>query len=139
MNTSDRPSVAFDASAILAWFWAEPGYRVVRSTLRAAAKERGKCLLHRLTLMEVYARLLRYGMLRMDARRQVQTLPNMGFTVVEPTESLLMSAAELRAETDIPLLDAVVAQTAIEARASILTADPDFRRLAGRIPLIWVR
>jgi predicted nucleic acid-binding protein len=59
--------------------------------------------------------------------------------VIEPEEALLMSAAELRAETDIPLLDAVVAQTAIANRAAVLTADPDFRRVATRVRVIWVR
>lgn len=136
---SETAPTVLDASAVLTWFDAEPGYRKVASLMRDLQEGRSRVLIHRLTLMEIYARVLRQGIAAREARQQLLALERIGVRVIEPEAEQLMEAAELRAFFDLPLLDAVVAQCAQSNGAAVLTADPDFRKVASKIRISWVR
>jgi len=121
-----------DAFAWLAWLQDEPGAAAVQQRLDEAERGHAECVTSIINLGEAYYRLVRVerreeaeSLWRMASRR---TLP---VAVKDATRRRVRRAAELKANHAIAYADAFAVATALEFRATLLTGDPEIKRLEG--------
>ncbi len=116
--------VVFDASAVLALLFEEPGAAVVRAQLRIG-------VIGAANLAEVLAKLSDHGLPAMEAVRAVAIL---GLEVAPMTEAQAGRSAELRPMTravGLSLGDRACLALAAELGAPALTADRSWDAVAG--------
>lgn len=124
--SSSAPGAAavFDASAVLALLFEEPGAEVARAHLRTG-------VIGAANLAEVLAKLSDHGLPAREAARAVAIL---GLEVVSMTETQALRSAELRPATRVAGLslgDRACLALAAELGASALTADRGWDAVAG--------
>lgn len=130
--------VVFDSSAVLAFLLLEPGAARVKAELRACQARTSEGWIAPVTLAEIHRRLRR----SLDASAARRAIDHLLLTPLAPAEmdrELATVAAEWSFETGVGLFDTLVAATAARLAARVLTADPDFRRLGGRVETTFIR
>ncbi len=116
--------VVFDASAVLALLFEEPGAEMVRAQLRTG-------VIGAANLAEVLAKLSDHGLPVMEA---VRTVTILGLEVAPMTEAQAGRSAELRPMTrsvGLSLGDRACLALAAELGAPALTADRSWDAVAG--------
>ncbi len=116
--------VVFDASAVLALLFEEPGAEVARAQLRTG-------VIGAANLAEVLAKLSDHGLPTVEAARAVTIL---GLEVAPMTEAQAGRSAELRPITravGLSLGDRACLALAAELGALVLTADRSWDAVAG--------
>lgn len=127
-------SYLFDTSALLALRYDEAGADRVETLLRAGHSGKALCLVSFMSRMEYFYNIWRgegKGT-ALQAHLQLKALP---LSQIDPTESLLLLAGEIKATYPLSLADSWIAATAIEKRAVLVHKDPEFEPLKGRITL----
>jgi len=128
----------FDSHALLAFFQKERGTEVVAKILRRALKQRLDRLICVINLGEIiYMTKRRFG-----DRKKVEILGRvyqLGFKVLPAPESLVYKAAELKAEYPISYADCFALACAREHSASLVTGDPEFKRVAHLVNIDWIQ
>ena len=121
-----------DAFAWLAWLQDEPGAATVQRRLDEAERGDAECVTSIINLGEAYYRLV-----RVERREEAESLWRMALrrtlpvAVKEATRRRVRRAAELKASHAIAYADAFAVATALEFRATLLTGDPEIKRLEG--------
>jgi predicted nucleic acid-binding protein len=120
------PRICLDTSALLTLRDDEPGAERVAQILEG----RSRCSACFITRIEVLYRVWiddgeRAGRL---AYEQLQALPK---EWLEPTEPLLVFAAEIKARHPLSLADAWIAAAALRSGSTLLHKDPEFRAIAN--------
>jgi predicted nucleic acid-binding protein len=126
-----------DSFALLALLQAEPGAERVRQLLEEADRGEQELYISSVNFGEVFYNVEdRYGE---DAARELAvTLNEAPLHVVEVDRALALVAARLKAGTGVGYLDCFVAALAQQLGLSLVTGDPDFRRLEGRVQIEWL-
>lgn len=138
MKTVPVENLVLDASAVLAYLLAERGAHHVKTDLRACQAGARRGWLSALTLAEL-ARRLRRSLAREDAHRSLDHLLLTPLGVVPVDGEIARTAGDWAYDTGVGLADCVVAATGARLAARVLTADPDFRRLADRARIDLLR
>ena len=73
-----------------------------------------------------HAELIRHSMARLP------------IVLVPADEEISLHAARLKAKHKIPFADAFAAATALRHDATLVTADPDFKKLGSQIKIMWL-
>lgn len=128
----------FDASALLAMFFAEPGMEKMRELFQKSAETDHPALISALNWAEVlYLMERRRGVDGMDtARRFRRTMP---IEVVALDSGLAESAALLKNRHELGLAAAFAAALAKSRNAELVTADNEFKRLEKEIRINWLK
>ena len=63
----------------------------------------------------------------------------LGVKVLPAPESLVYKAAELKAEYPISYADCFALACALENSATLVTGDPDFKKVAHLVSIRWIR
>ncbi len=126
-----------DSFAVLAWMQDEPGAEKVEALLLEARRAALPLLLTVVNLGEVYYRVARqHGHpLAEGIVRQLHALP-VEFCVCD--EQLSLAAARIKADFPLAFADAVAAAAAQQEGASVVTGDPEFRKIEHLVPIEWL-
>ena len=128
----------FDSHALLAFFQNEKGAEAVAGILRKATKtgvDRFICLIN---LGEIlYLTKRRFS----DAKKMevLTRVHQLGIKILSIPDSLVYEAAELKAQYTLSYADCFALACARNQSASIVTGDPDFKKVSHLAKIIWIR
>jgi len=129
--------IVFDAHAILRWTQKESGYQKVKSLMVACREGSVSGYMNRINLGEVHYKTIRVLGLE-GAKDFMENFARLPITVVLPDEPLIWKAAELKAQYPISYADCFAAATALIHNASVVTGDPEFKKLTKILSVDWL-
>ena len=129
--------IVFDAHAILRWTQKEPGYQKVKSLMVACREGSVSGYVNRINLGEVHYKTIRV-LGPEGAKDFMENFVRLPITIVLPDEALIWKAAELKAQYPISYADCFAAATALIHNASVLTGDPEFKKLSKVVSVDWL-
>ncbi|MEW6567592.1 MAG: type II toxin-antitoxin system VapC family toxin [Chloroflexota bacterium] len=131
------PPRVLDAYALLAFLTDEPGGDEVARLLRRAVETRTRLAMTTVNLGEVWYAIART---RSDeiADSLIQDIQGMAVEVVNVDWLLARQAAELKAAGGVAYADCFAAALARMRGASVITGDPEFKRLEPVVKVHWL-
>lgn len=128
-------SYVLDAWALLALLQGEePAAGRVRQLLVEGSQHQADLLVSMVNLGEAYYRIgRRKG--RAIAAETLTEMRSLPLTVVAASDDMILDAADLKMEYAISYADAFAAALAARTGATLVSGDPDFIQLTGRIEL----
>ena len=124
-----------DAWALLAMLQGEePAATRVGQLLRASEQQEATLLLSMINLGEVYYRTGR-RIHRAAAAEALKEIRRLSLTIVPTTDDLVLAAADFKMEYAISYADAFAVALADRSGATLVSGDPDFDPLLGRIKI----
>jgi predicted nucleic acid-binding protein len=131
-----RPQV-FDSHALLKLFQKEPGYERVVRVLEEARKRKRTKYINAINLGEIiYATKREFG-----DQKKLEVLANierLNLTLLPVTNALIFQAAEHKAQYSISYADCFVLASTLEHEATIVTGDPEFKKVEHLVDIVWV-
>jgi len=132
-----KPVYVLDSYALLAFFQAEPGGVKVKDLLKEAEMGDAVLFLSPLNLGEIYYTVARkLGM--QIAERIIEDIRRLPISVVDATWERILDAARIKAKYPLSYADAFAAALAREINATMVTGDPQFRRVEFPSPVLWL-
>jgi predicted nucleic acid-binding protein len=132
---ANQDRYTLDTSAVIAYFADEPGGTEVERLLILARTRRVGLFVCFMTFMEVLYRLWqRHG--EREGKIAYLRLKALPVTRLDESEGLLLRAARIKATHDLSVADAWIAATALATASRLVHKDPEFRPLAGIVPLL---
>ena len=128
----------FDASALFAYLQKTAGASKVNQLLKEAVRGSARVLMSAVNYGEVYGRILRdHG--PDQAHTSVQAFSPLPIEVLDATPQRAFHAADVKAKFKLYYIDSFAAALAIEHKATLVTSDSDFRKLAHGFPVVWLK
>ena len=131
-----RPFI-FDSHALLKFFQKEKGYEKVTQLLEEIRKTGAVKYINAINLGEIiYSTKKEFG-----DQKKLEVLANierLNFTILSIPNNLIFQAAEYKAQYGISYADCFVLASAIEYKATIITGDPEFKKVAHLADIVWV-
>lgn len=131
-----RPFV-FDSHALLKLFQKEEGYEKVVSLLGEAKRTGTIKYINAINLAEIiYTTKREFG----DQKKLevLASIERLDFTILPVPNSLIFQAAEYKAEYSISFADCFALASAIEYKATLVTGDPEFKKVEHLIQITWL-
>ncbi|MCP4753172.1 MAG: type II toxin-antitoxin system VapC family toxin [Proteobacteria bacterium] len=133
-----KSNYLFDSHALLAYFQNEEGADVVFEVLNEVKNAAITPMICVINLGEIiYLTKRRFG-----DRKKVEVLGRiheMGFDILPASDEIVYKAAELKAEYPISYADCFAVACAIDKSSTILTGDPDFKKVTDLVEVKWIR
>ena len=128
----------FDAFPLLCWLQEEPGYELIDDLLNEAETGRSSISMHIINLGEVFYRLCRLsGMKRgEEILDKIRLLP---VKILSISDEEVMDAAKIKAKYPISYADAFAVSKALQIGATVVTGDPEYKRVSKIIEILWVK
>jgi ribonuclease VapC len=127
----------FDSHALLKFFQKEKGYEKIVRLLEEIRKTGATKFLNVINLGEIiYSTKRDFG-----DQKKLEVLANierLGFTILEVPKDLVYQAAEYKAEYSISYADCFALASAIEQKATIVTGDPEFKKVEQIVDIVWI-
>ncbi len=127
----------FDSYALLKVFQKEKGYENIVGLLRNIKKARVTKYINIINVGEIiYTTKREFG----DQKKLevLASIERLNFTILQATNSLVYQAAEYKAQYSISYADCFVLASAIEYKATIVTGDPEFKKVEHLVDIVWV-
>ena len=127
----------FDSHALLRFFQKEPGHEQVARLLEHTQRTRAKKLVCAINLGEIISITKR----AFGDQKKIEILAHierLGFTVLSVPNSLIFQAAEYKAEHSISYADCFALAAALDQKASIVTGDPEFKKVEHLVNVLWI-
>jgi ribonuclease VapC len=126
-----------DSFAVLAWMQDEAGADKVEGLLLQAQREQVPLLLTVINLGEVYYRIARqHGHpFAQGVIRQLKALP---VELCPCDEDLALRVARIKADFPMAYADAVAVAAAQREEATVVTGDPEFKKVEHLVPIEWL-
>jgi predicted nucleic acid-binding protein len=125
-----------DTSAVVTFLTGRPAAAKVASILGAAAQR--PVLMSVVNWGEVVSTMWRLHGESAGAR--LRSVPvGLPIQLMPAFSEDAFAAAALKARLKLPYADAWAAALAIRERATLVTSDPDFRKLGRLVPVLWLR
>lgn len=131
------PDYVLDSYALLAYFNSEEGDDVVKELLNTALDGEVTLYLSLINLGEIYY-LIRRRRGMEKAQETLETLRSLPVSLCNISEARVLAAAELKAEYPISYADAFAAALVQELGATLVTGDPEFKKLEPVITISWL-
>jgi predicted nucleic acid-binding protein len=131
-------SYALDANALIVYMEGRHGSDKVEGLLEAAEARSALLFMSVISLGEVF-----YATWKADGEQQARL--RLRQIIASPIQIAIadvaetMRAAELKAKYRCAYADAFAAGLAISKKAILVTSDPDFKRFADKIKVLWLR
>ena len=129
--------ILFDAHAILKWTQKEKGYQKVKSLLLACREQSALGYMNQINVGEVYFKTIRAVGVE-EAKKFLENFFRLPLSIINPDSELIWKASEIKAEYSISYADCFAAATALRYEASILTGDPEFKKIESLVPIEWL-
>jgi len=127
----------FDSHALLKFFQAEAGHEKVLRLLEQIRKAGVQKYLSAINLGEIiYSTKRAFG-----DQKKIEVLAHierLKFAVLPVPNSLVIQAAEYKAQFSIAYADCFALASAVEHRAAVVTGDPEFRKVEHLVDVVWV-
>ena len=130
-------NILFDSHAILKFSQDEKGADKVEQFLQKSQKGIIRACMSEINLGEVYYQMIRKVGLE-SAREYLERLKQLPFEIVNLTSDLVMHASEIKAEYAISYADCFAVATALKFSATIITGDPEFKKVEKIVKIEWV-
>lgn len=124
-----------DAFSLIAYLKEEPGHSEVHDLL---ASKNTDLFINAINLGEVFYIFARNQGLRAAEFVLNAILPSLSITILENSLDDVIAAARLKAAHAVSFADCCAAQSAIRENASLVTGDPEFKKLASIIKIDWI-
>jgi ribonuclease VapC len=132
-----KESYIFDSFSLLKLLQQETGYEKVVSILEYIKSHKLTKYLQALNLGEIIYKTKR----EFDDQRKLEVLAcieRLEFTILPTPNELVYQAAEYKAEYAISYADCFLLSSALEYDATIVTGDPDFKKVESLVKILWV-
>ena len=128
----------FDAFPLLCWLQEEPGYELVDELLDEAETGKSSISMHVINLGEVFYRLCRVsGMKRgEEILDKIRMLP---IQILSISDQEVMEAAKIKAKYPISYADAFAVAKAWQSGFTVVTGDPEYKKVSKIIEILWVK
>jgi ribonuclease VapC len=128
----------FDAFPLLCWLQEEPGYELIDELLDEAETGKSSISMHIINLGEVFYRLCRVsGMKRgEEILDKIRMLP---IQILSISDEEVMEAAKIKAKYPISYADAFAAAKALQRGVTVVTGDPEYKKVSKIIEILWVK
>jgi len=130
-------AIVFDAHAILKFSQDEDGADKVEEYLLASQQGGLKAYMSEINLGEVYYKTIRSRGLEL-AKYYLEQFLELPIEIVSPSSEIIMSASEIKAKYAISYADCFAVATALKFSSSIMTGDPEFKKIEDLIPIEWL-
>lgn len=131
-------ALVFDASALLALLFDEPGAEAVEALMHRASEKDQPMLMSAVNWAEVCYRV--EGKRGAEALAQAKAFATNTPVVVVPADrELSETAAAYKAADQLGLADAFAAALARNRKADLVTADREFKSVENEIKVIWLK
>lgn len=127
-----------DASALLALLQQTQGFARVNRLLKDALHQKHSILMSAVNWGETFTVILRN---RGEAAAQVirMSLGGGPIQLMSVTPDTAYEAARIKVDFQLSYADSFAAALAIGSRATLVTADSDFQRIARQVSILWLR
>jgi len=136
MKKKKLPNLVLDSCALLAFYQKEKGADKIKKFLQQASQGKREIYLNLVNLGEIYYRLYR-TIGETIAEEKWLEIKNLPLKIIEPSEKLIQEAARFKGKYPIAYADCFAAATAKLFQSSLVTCDPEFKKLKKEIKLIW--
>ena len=128
----------FDAFPLLCWLQEERGYELIDELLDEAETGKSSISIHIINLGEVFYRLCRVsGMKRgKEILDKIRMLP---IQILSISDEEVMEAAKIKAKYPISYADAFAVAKALESGVTVVTGDPEYKKVSKIIEILWVK
>ncbi|MEE8400156.1 MAG: type II toxin-antitoxin system VapC family toxin [Desulfobacterales bacterium] len=72
------------------------------------------------------------------ARNHLEQFSELPIRVIPPSSDIILSASEIKAEYAISYADCFAVATALNVEASIVTGDPEFKKVEHFVEVVWI-
>lgn len=131
-----RPFI-FDSYALLKFFQKEKGYEKVVHLLEEIKKSGAIKYINAMNLGEIiYSTKREFG-----DQKKLEVLANierLNFTILSAPNNLIFRAAEYKVQYGISYADCFALASAVEYQATIVTGDPEFKKVEHLVEVVWV-
>jgi predicted nucleic acid-binding protein len=132
-----KPGYVLDSLAVLAYFQAEAGGIKVKDILKKASSGKVSAFLSVLNLGEIiYITERRLG--RDTAESILGDILRLPIQLAEAGMDRVLDAAHIKAHYAISYADAFAVSLAQELNATIVTADPEFKKVQSLVNVLWL-
>lgn len=132
-----RNSVVFDSFALLSFLRGEADSNQVKEYLLKVQNKQAIGYISAVNLCEVYYIVMREKGYE-DAEILIASLKDWELNIVTADEDMAKKAGQLKAQYPLSLADAFAAATSQQLEASLITGDPEFQKLEGKIEIRWL-
>lgn len=131
------PLRIYDSFAIFKLFQKEARYERVARLLREDLGRRDRPLLQIINFGEIIYRTKKdFG--EAAKIRAIQNVMRLGFRIVSASDALVYDAAEIKGSYAISYADAFLLATALREKATIVTGDPEFKKVESLCRIRWI-
>ena len=130
-------NILFDAYAILKFYQNESGADKIEEFLISAQRGDSNAYMSEINLGEVYYKTIRRLGLK-QARYYIDQFYELPIKVIAPSTDIILLASEIKAEHAISYTDCFAVATADKVTASIITGDPEFKKVEHLVEIIWI-
>jgi ribonuclease VapC len=127
----------FDSHALLKFFQKEKGYEKVVHLLEEIRKTGAVKYISAVNLGEIiYSTKKEFG-----DQKKLEVLANierLNFTILPIPNSLIFQAAEYKAQYALSYADCFALASAVEHKATLVTGDPEFKKVEHLVNIIWI-
>jgi ribonuclease VapC len=129
--------ILFDSHALLKFSQDEEGADKVEQFLLYSLNRNLKAYLSEINLGEIYYISIRRLGLE-SAKLYLEQLLDLPIDIVSPSSEIIRAAAEIKAQYAISYADCFAAATALKYSASIITGDPEFKKVDHIVTIEWL-
>jgi len=126
-----------DSYAMIAYFEDEPGADRVAQILRQLVQGKAKGYMSVVNWGEVYYNTMREEGVA-EAEKVILQLDKFPIQMVEANRELTYEAAKLKGKYRIAYADCFAVALSVKLNASLVTGDPEFKKLKERISIQWI-
>ncbi len=127
----------FDSYAMIAYFEDEVGADRVAQILRQLIQGKAKGYMSVVNWGEVYYNTMREEGIA-EAEKVILQLDKFPIQIVEVNRNFAYEAAKLKGKYRIAYADCFAVALSVKLNASLVTGDPEFRKLKERISIQWI-
>jgi predicted nucleic acid-binding protein len=128
--------IVLDASALMTFFENRPGADKVEELIRLGVEGKRQLFMSAVNWGELYHSTWRTkgpGV----ARRNIEEIAQLPLEIVDADLDLTRTAAEFKANLNLPYVDGFAAALALQRNASLATSDKDFEIVAKKLEILW--
>lgn len=126
-----------DSFAILALLKKENNYHLVHELLKEAREQKRALIMNQINAGEVYYQVLKRNLTE-DFDKFWKTFLMLPIEFIANDFDLVIEAARIKSQHSISYADCFAAATAKRENATVVTGDPEFKKLEKNMKILWI-